>query len=265
MKTKQVGLGILIMSAAVAAGGMTQMSAASAAQSCARETYSWTDGTWLWMHATETYDTGLVIPGPGAGETLTIVESTYTSFDEYPADGSGGNRVDAGQLHESFGISIGGTPFGGLTTDAPNGPDDGAPDQYYSGLVSGSFGTGTTTGGAIVLRHASLYGFTESPNSIYAQSIKIVVERCTEIPEPETTPPTTTPPPPPAVVLPDEVTTTTAESSPPEASVLGVMVRAADQELPATGNTSGTLVLAASVFALSGLGLLIVRRRPSAS
>jgi LPXTG-motif cell wall-anchored protein len=290
VKTNKVGIATVITMAASAFAGLVPIGTGSAtgAQSCVvDETYSWT-GEVRMLPWNPTFDTGLVIPGPGDGETLTVIEARYSSFDRYPADGSAGNRIDAAQMHESFGISIGGTPFGGLSTDVPNGPDEGAPDEYFSGIVTGSFGTGPTAGGSIVVRHASLYGFTESPNSVNAAGISVVVERCREVAEPETTPPTlppTTPPttaaavettPPtteaPATTPPEttieQTTSTAASNAPPngvQPSVLAAVVRAPARELPATGATSASLVLAASLLALSGMGLLIARRRPSDS
>jgi len=275
VKTKQVYVAALAVGAIGALGGLGAGRSAGAAPVCAQESYEWTGEVRLKTDGPTTFDTGVVIPGPAAGETLTITSSSYSSFDRYPSDGSAGNRIDAGQMHESWGIGIGGANFGGLTADAPNGPADGAPDEFFSGIVTGSFGSGPTQGGSLVLRHASLYGFGESPNSINAAGVSLTVERCSE--PPETTAVETTPPPtePPTTALDTtepstsvEETTTTAESNPPGPgpSVSADVVppsTAARQVLPATGSGSGALLLVASLFAMAGMGLLIVRRRPA--
>ena len=287
MKTKQVFLAAMAVGAIGAIGGLAIGGAAGAAATCTQESYEWTGQVRLMTSGPTTFDTGVVIPGPATGETLSVLGSHYSSFDRYPSDGSAGTRVDAAQMHESWGIAIGGDAFGGLTTDAPNGPAEGAPDEFFSGIVSGSFGTGPIQGGSIVLRHASLYGFGESPNSINAAGVTLSVERCVEVPE--TTPPSSveqTPPTEPATTVAEpttvpetapvesstsvEETSTSVESNPAEplprvsADVVPPSTAtAARQVLPATGSGSGALLLFASLFAMAGMGLLIVRRRPA--
>jgi LPXTG-motif cell wall-anchored protein len=278
VKTKQVYATAIAVGAIGVLGGLASGGIASAAPVCAQESYQWDGEVRLKTDGTTTFDTGVAIPGPTAGETLTITSSSSSSYDRYPSDGSAGNRIDAGQMHESWGIAIGGANFGGLTADAPNGPADGAPDEFFSGMVTGSFGTGPTQGGSLVLRHASLYGFSESPNSINAAGVSLTVERCSE--PPGTTPPTTavetTPPTEPPTTAPEttepstsvEDTTTSVESNPPgpgpsvSADVVSPST-ASSQVLPATGSGSGALLLVASLFAMAGMGLLIVRRRPA--
>jgi LPXTG-motif cell wall-anchored protein len=279
--------------AAVGVAGLALNSPAGAAQQCSFDaTYTWSGEVRLlpWV---PTFSPGITITPAAPGETLNIVSADYATFDRYPSDGSAGTRTDANQQNERAGISIGGVNFGALSTDVPNGPAEGAPDEYFSGIITGSFGSGPTAGGAVLVRHASLYGFTESPNSVNITSLEIVVERCIEIPdettttppqpettptsvepettpaetiptslEPETTPPDSTPSTPetqPTVVV---VSSVLAEGPEPTAGVQPSVLGKVQQELPATGSRTSVLVVSASLLLLAGISLMAVRRRP---
>ena len=194
-----------LIGTALLVGGLTAVpvtmvangtSVAAPGDVCASTTFSW-NGDQLFVPWQATLDTGVVIPAAGPGETLTISSATYSTYDQYP-DGQVPSRATAGQTHESVGITVGGTQVGGLSTDVPNGVAEGAPTDWYSGIVTGSFGGGGTviSGGTLVIRHASLYGFNESYNSVRVSQVSVTVERCAPAPTttaaPTTAAPTTT-------------------------------------------------------------------------
>ena len=170
-----VGMATLLMGGQVAGAAV-----------CANETYTWNDfdagldENWKLLPGNATYDSGIVVPAPGAGQTLKVVSSAYKSFDRYPA-GSSPTRAEVNQQNESFAIRVGGVQVGGLSTDVPDTVAEGAVDDWFSGVISGSFGGSGTilTGGSLVFRHASLYGFNESFNSVHPKMVSIVLERCT--------------------------------------------------------------------------------------
>lgn len=68
-----------------------------------------------------------------------------------------------------------------LTPDLPDTVAEGATTENYSGLISGqipSWSGMTISGGEIVLRHSSLYGFvSSSSNAVIAFSADVTVER----------------------------------------------------------------------------------------
>jgi len=171
-----------VVSVPVAMGG-----AAGAEAVCRSDSFSWS-GDQLFVPWASTLSTGVVIPAAGAGETLRVTSASYSTYDRY-GEGQVPNRAEVGQMHEQVGIVIGGTPVGSLSADIPNGISEGAPSDFFSGIVNGSFGGAGTaiSGGELVVRHSSLYGFTESPNSVRVSQIDVTVERCS-------TPPTTEPP-----------------------------------------------------------------------
>ena len=183
-----VGMATLLMGGQVAGAAV-----------CANETYTWNDfdagldENWKLLPSNATYDTGITVPAPGAGQTLKVVSSAYKSFDRYPA-GSSPTRAEVNQQNESFAIRVGGVQVGGLSTDVPDTVAEGAPDDWFSGVISGSFGGSGTilTGGSLIIRHASLYGFNESFNSVHPKMVSIVLERCTAAVTTTTVAPTTT-------------------------------------------------------------------------
>jgi hypothetical protein len=183
-----VGMGTLLMGGQVAGAAV-----------CANETYTWNDfdagldENWKLLPGNATYDSGIVVPAPGAGQTLKVVSSAYKSFDRYAA-GSSPSRADVNQQNESFAIRVGGIQIGGLSADLPDTVAEGATDDWFSGVLSGSFGGSGTilTGGSLVFRHASLYGFNESFNSLHPKMVSIVLERCTAAVTTTTAAPTTT-------------------------------------------------------------------------
>jgi LPXTG-motif cell wall-anchored protein len=205
--------------AAVAVG--THHSSSSAATGpCRTVEFVWNSpSTQLVMLASlnSTLTTGVTITAPGSDETATVISSGWSSYDRY-AEGASPSREDHDQQHESWGIAIGGTPFGGLTTDVPDQVSGGAASPWYSGMITGSFGAGAIGGGELVLVHSSRYGFTESENSVHPSSVSLLVEYCpasttttvaattTTAPAPTSVDPTTTDPT-------STVSTTIAEST----------------------------------------------------
>jgi hypothetical protein len=201
---------------------------------CANETYTWNDfdagldENWKLLPSNATYDTGITVPAPGAGQTLKVVSSAYKSFDRYPA-GSSPTRAEVNQQNESFAIRVGGVQVGGLSTDVPDTVAEGAPDDWFSGVISGSFGGSGTilTGGSLIIRHASLYGFNESFNSVHPKMVSIVLERCTAAVTTTTVAPTTT----------AAVTTTTAAVTTTTAAVTTTTTASTSTTVLATTTT----------------------------
>jgi LPXTG-motif cell wall-anchored protein len=239
--------------------------------SCTSELYEWS-GDQLLVPWQPTFQAG-EIPGPAIGETLVLTGVQYSAWDEYP-EGTVPSRADADQPDESFGITIGGVPVGGLSADLPDTLPEGAPTIWYSGVHSGSLGGAGTEidGGIILVRHASLYGVGAEPaNSVHASGLTITVDRCVAPPEETTTTPapTTTAGPTTTAAPTTEAPTTTAESAGPTAAPTTAAPAttptarvASAATLPATGRGSATLLLVASLCGAVGAALLIVRRRP---
>jgi hypothetical protein len=229
-----VGMATLLMGGQVAGAAV-----------CANETYTWNDfdagldENWKLLPSNATYDTGITVPAPGAGQTLKVVSSAYKSFDRYPA-GSSPTRAEVNQQNESFAIRVGGVQVGGLSTDVPDTVAEGAPDDWFSGVISGSFGGSGTilTGGSLIIRHASLYGFNESFNSVHPKMVSIVLERCTAAVTTTTVAPTTT----------AAVTTTTAAVT---TTTAAVTTTTAAVTTTTTASTS-TTVLATTTTVASG-------------
>jgi hypothetical protein len=197
--TKGAVAAMLATAAAVGMGTLLMGGQVAGAAVCTNETYTWNDfdagldENWKLLPGNATYDSGIVVPAPGAGQTLKVVSSAYKSLDRYPV-GSSPSRADVNQQNESFAIRVGGIQIGGLSTDLPDTVAEGAPDVWFSGVLSGSFGGSGTilTGGSLVFRHASLYGFNESFNSVHPKMVSIVLERCTTAVTTTTVAPTTT-------------------------------------------------------------------------
>lgn len=183
-----------LVSAAFVSIPVLNVGAAAQGEVCATATYAW-NGNKKFLPWDAVANTGVVIPGPAAGETLRVLTATYNTYDQYP-DGASPSRAEAGQTHESVGLEIGGVQVGGLSADVPNGVAEGAPTDWFSGVISGSFGGGGTVipGGELVVKHSSLYGFTESPNSVFISNVTVTVERCTTPTVPSTAAPTTAAP-----------------------------------------------------------------------
>ena len=219
---KRVALSVLL---AVPAARFAVAVSADPSEVCSTETYEFRTSQ-RFVPWAATLNSGIIVPAPAPSTTLRVVSATYTTYDRYP-DGQIPNRATADQQHESVGISIGGTLIGGLSADVPDSVGEGAPTNWYSGLVTGSFGgSGTVlTGGELVIRHASLYGFNESPNSIQVDLIRVVLERCAA-PPPTTSTTTTTVPP---------TTSTTSTTVPPTTSTTSTTV-------PPTTSTTSTTV-----------------------
>jgi hypothetical protein len=218
-----VGMATLLMGGQVAGAAV-----------CANETYTWNDfdagldENWKLLPSNATYDTGITVPAPGSGQTLKVVSSAYKSFDRYPA-GSSPTRAEVNQQNESFAIRVGGVQVGGLSTDVPDTVAEGAPDDWFSGVISGSFGGSGTilTGGSLIIRHASLYGFNESFNSVHPKMVSIVLERCTAAVTTTTVAPTTT----------AAVTTTTAAVTTTTAAVTTTTTASTSTTVLATTTT----------------------------
>ncbi len=171
---------------------------AGAAQACRSTTLRWAPTTTLVLSMfNQQFDTGLVVEAGAPDEVLQVTESHYSSYDRYP-DGTSPSRSDADQAHEQWGLRIGGQDFGGLTADVPDLESEGAPSPWFSGDISGTLGTGEVRPGNVVLRHGSLSGYTESPNSVRPSSLSITVSYCRDVVDDTTTTspaPTTAEPP----------------------------------------------------------------------
>lgn len=221
----------------IALGATAPPGAAASAAACRDLHVSWTSpsvGIYQSSSHLPTYDPGVSVPAPAAGETITIVSSAWVSYDRY-LDGTVPTRADDNQQNERWGISIGGTSFGNLTDDVPDIVGQGAETPWFSGLRSGSFGTGPAGSGAIVLRHASLYGYTESANSIHPYSFDLTVRYCTADGETTTTAAPTTAAPTTAAT-PTTAAAPTTEPAPPS-TALDPTTTAVE---PAPQTTSGT-------------------------
>ncbi len=158
---------------------------------CSTSSIGWT-GDELLVPWNATFSTGVVLPAAGPGETVSLLSASYETYDRYP-DGSSPSRAQVDQANERVGITVGGVAVGGLSTDVPDTAAEGAPTDWYSGIVDGTFGGAGTalSGGELVIRHASLYGFNESPNSVRVSQVAVTVERCRP---PDPTAPTTAAP-----------------------------------------------------------------------
>ena len=296
-KSSKSALAAMVATAAAVGMGVVLLGGQSVgAATCADETYTWNDfdaglgDTWKLIPGNDTYDTGIVVPTAGAGQTLTVVSSAYKSFDRYPA-GSSPTRADVNQLNESFAIQVGGVAVGGLSADVPDTVAEGAVDDWFSGVLSGSFGGSGTilTGGALIIRHASLYGFTESYNSVHPKMVSITLQRCTTSVTTTTAPATTTTAPATTTTAPATTTTavsttttvaattTTVASGGPTTTVPATTttVRASTTtsvasggptttvapSIPVTGDHTMVPLVMGAVAAGTGLVLLLVRRR----
>jgi LPXTG-motif cell wall-anchored protein len=242
--------------------------AASAAVECSTETYG-QSGVFLFVATgSPAHDTGLSVPGPAADETLTVVSSSWSGYDYLPFE-STPSRAEQNELNERFGLAVGGSSVGGLSTDLPDDASEGAPDDWSSGVISGSFGGSGSAlaGGAITLRHSSLAGFGESANSLIIKSFSLSVERCVTIAETTTTAATTTTTPGATTTTAPGVTTTSVLSGGPTTtvatSVLPTTTAVAASALPVTGSQMTLPLLLAALAGLTGTALLVVRRRPS--
>jgi len=243
--------------------------------SCTSEVYEW-GGDQLLVPWQPTFQAG-EIPGPAIGETLVVTGVQYSSWDEYD-EGTVPSRADVDQPNETFGITIGGIQVGGRSADLPDTLEEGAPTIWYSGVHSGSLGGAGTEidGGIILVRHVSLYGVgDEPPNSVHASGLTVTVDRCVTPPEETTTTPapTTTADPTTTAAPTTEAPTTTVESAGPTSAAPTTTAPATTPTarvasaatLPATGRSSGTLLLVASLCGAVGAALLIVRRRPASA
>lgn len=167
---------------------------ARADATCRTLTVSWRSPSselFLAANARETYATGVAVPVPAPGERLTVVTSSWSSYDRYP-DWTTETRAEVDQQNERWGISIGGVRFGPLTSDLPDSVAEGAENDRYSGVVTGGFGSGSVSSGEIVIVHASLDGFRESPNSVRPSEIVLVLSYCQDIADTTTTTAATT-------------------------------------------------------------------------
>jgi LPXTG-motif cell wall-anchored protein len=158
---------------------------------CSTSSIGWT-GDELLVPWNQVKNTGVVVPAPAPGETVTLLSAAYETYDRYP-DGSSPSRAHVNQANERVGITVGGVAVGGLSVDVPDSVAEGALTDWDSGPVNGTFGGAGTVlaGGEIVIRHASLYGFVESPNSVRVSQVVLTVERCRP---PDPTTPTTAAP-----------------------------------------------------------------------
>lgn len=225
-----VGLGTVGTAAVTGIG-------ATAAPVCRTSTLAWTAPAGLTMtsFSNQLVDTGLTVAAGDVDEVLRITASSYASHDRYP-DNASPTRAEADQQHEQWGLRIGGSDFGQLSSDVPDLVSEGAPSPWFSGDVTGTLGTGPVRPGAVVLRHASLAGFTESPNSVRPTSVALTVEYCRDVVDTTTTAvPSTAPEPTPApTTVPVDTTpeTTTPETTTPETSTT--------QPIPSIGTSPTT-------------------------
>lgn len=264
--------------------------AAGAAVECSSESYGQSNLYLYMATGLGGHDTGLSVPAPAAGETLTVANSWWTTYD-YLAPETSPSRADEDQLNERVGLAVGGTTVGSLSYDLPDSVAEGATDDWSSGLWSGSFGaTGSSVaGGAITLHHASQSGFDESANSFIVKSFGIELERCLTTEEPTTTTApaettttiaaTTTTAPGATTTAPAATTTSVASVAPTTAAPTTVAGAAAAPTtavasaaptttvargaLPVTGGRMAVPLMLAALAGLTGAALMVVRRRPS--
>ncbi|CAB4573026.1 unannotated protein [freshwater metagenome] len=296
--TKTLG-GALLMTACGLVGTAALGGVAAADHECTTETFSWSNPT-LSQIATwnSTMATGLSIPAPAAGATLTVVSTAYTAYDSI---GEGEvTRAIQNETGEQFTLRVGGTQVGGLSADLPDSVSQGAATPWFSGTVAGSLGgAGTTlTGGEIVIQHS---GKSETVNAFSVKTITVVVERClphaptttaptttaptttaptttaptTTAPTttaPTTTAPTTTAPATTAPATTAPATTTTVASAGPTTTVVaaagptttvtgGSVTTVPGGSLPVTGGDMTLPLILAALAAGTGAALLIVRRK----
>ncbi|MFN6118732.1 MAG: LPXTG cell wall anchor domain-containing protein, partial [Actinomycetes bacterium] len=271
--TKTLG-GALLMTACGLVGTAALGGVAAADHECTTETFSWSNPT-LSQIATwnSTMATGLSIPAPAAGATLTVVSTAYTAYDSI---GEGEvTRAIQNETGEQFTLRVGGTQVGGLSADLPDSVSQGAATPWFSGTVAGSLGgAGTTlTGGEIVIQHS---GKSETVNAFSVKTITVVVERC--LPHaptttaPTTTAPTTTAPATTAPATTAPATTTTVASAGPTTTVVaaagptttvtgGSVTTVPGGSLPVTGGDMTLPLILAALAAGTGAALLIVRRK----
>ncbi len=282
-------IGIVAAVGSTTAFAMASLGGAAAANGvCSSESYA-QSGIFAWMTSGSVHNTGLVVVAPAAGETLTVTSSSWTTYDNIDPE-STPSRADQSENNEQVGLAVGGTSIGGLSTDLPDTVDEGAPDDWSSGIVSGSFGGAGSAiaGGSITLHHASLNGVGEGPNTFMVKSFTLELQRCaTEITTttaaPTTTvstvsaaPTTTMATVPPASVLPATITAPAAAPAvlappvlapavlaPTVLSSTTTSVASAPAALPATGGEMTIPLVLASLAGLTGTALLVVRRRPS--
>ena len=290
---RSFAVGLLVAGGVLVGSAPLVSSSVSAEETCSSTTYTWSGNRLLMRDlGFDQFNTGVVVPAPAASETLVVASATYHAYDRYP-DGSTPSRAEAGQVHEQFALKVGGVQVGSLTPDVPNGVAEGAPTDWYSGELIGSFGSGATlTGGELVLVHSSQFGFSETPNSLYAVEVSVTVRRCV-VPEVTVAPSEVTVAPSEVTVAPTIATTTTTTPSsvsvngptPPAATTtttttsivsnngpvpsvtsttvvgnLGPTPPAANPALPATGRGVERQVQAGLVVFLSGALLLLASR-----
>lgn len=246
---------------------------ASAAVSCSEESYGQTAIFQFLENGSGAHDTGLDVPGPAANETLTVVSSTWTTYD-YLDPESSPSRAEQNELNERVSLAVGGTQVGGLSTDLADSTEQGAPTDWSSGITSGSFGGAgsSVAGGSISLRHSSLFGFDDSANSFIVKSFSLTLERCLTTVETTTTtvaPTTTTPG---VTTTIPAVTTTSVGAGAPTTTVAVTTTSVASAaptttigtgSLPSTGGQMTLPLMLAALAGLTGTALLVVRRRPS--
>lgn len=281
-------IGVIAAVGSTTAFAMASLGGAAAANGvCSSESYA-QSGIFAWMTSGSVHDTGLVVTAPATGETLTVTSSSWTTYENIDPE-STPSRADQNEDNEQVGLAVGGTSIGGLSTDLPDTVDEGAPDDWSSGIVSGSFGGAGSAiaGGSITLHHASLNGVGEGPNTFIVKSFSLELQRCAA-PAPTTATPTTTAAPtttvstvsaaptttmatvPPASVLPATISAAVAApaaaapaAAPTTLAPTTTAVRSAPASLPATGGEMTIPLVLASLAGLTGTALLVVRRRPS--
>lgn len=281
-------IGVIAAVGSTTAFAMASLGGAAAANGvCSSESYA-QSGIFAWMTSGSVHDTGLVVTAPATGETLTVTSSSWTTYENIDPE-STPSRADQNEDNEQVGLAVGGTSIGGLSTDLPDTVDEGAPDDWSSGIVSGSFGGAGSAiaGGSITLHHASLNGVGEGPNTFIVKSFSLELQRCAA-PAPTTATPTTTAAPtttvstvsaaptttmatvPPASVLPATISAPAAApaaaapaAAPTTLAPTTTAVRSAPASLPATGGEMTIPLVLASLAGLTGTALLVVRRRPS--
>lgn len=281
-------IGVIAAVGSTTAFAMASLGGAAAANGvCSSESYA-QSGIFAWMTSGSVHDTGLVVTAPATGETLTVTSSSWTTYENIDPE-STPSRADQNEDNEQVGLAVDGTSVGGLSTDLPDTVDEGAPDDWSSGIVSGSFGGAGSAiaGGSITLHHASLNGVGEGPNTLIVKSFSLELQRCAA-PAPTTATPTTTAAPtttvstvsaaptttmatvPPASVLPATISAPAAApaaaapaAAPTTLAPTTTAVRSAPASLPATGGEMTIPLVLASLAGLTGTALLVVRRRPS--
>jgi hypothetical protein len=217
-------------------GAQPAHGASAPATWCTTDVLSWSGSAPLGPDRL-TFDTGLVVASAVPGETVRIVDAAYVAYDEVAPDL---DRSSPAETNERFGLAIGGSAVGELSSDLPDDVASGAVSAWSSGDHSGSLGGGPTSGGSVVIRHGAVTG--GAADRLTVTSLQVTVERCALVavaPTPAT-----------------RLTVPVAGSTPGSLPAGGAATPAPSGALPATGAATWPLALVG--FATMAVGAALV-------